>query len=437
MHTAVRARRSSERGTVVIQVAVCLLALLAFTAFVVDYGVMWASRGQAQTAADAGALAGAISLAFDSGTDFAAAKIKARAMARENGVWGEQPDVKLSDVTFPPCPPGAPGPPDTCVRVDAFRNQARGNALPMFFGNLVGVSSQGVRATATAQIVSADTTECLKPWAIVDRWDEYDAAGAEPDYPNPDPDYLPSSTFDKYSDGKGTNPPQEPDLYVPPSATSNGTGFRLPNDEGRRFAVKVGDNSNSVSSGWFRAIRLPRLDGQNGGDVYRENIQSCNGLPSSYAEPGTVCPTSIGNNDAAYWAARGCYQVETGNKVGPTSQGIETLIARDPGASYVNGTGIVGSEFSPTTKSPRVVPIGVMNIEQYMAQDPNGATPIIRMENIYGFFIEGMGDVAPDGSMTLSAGGKSVIGRLMTIPASGASQLTESASFMKTIILVR
>ena len=61
MHTTVRARRSSERGTVVIQVAVCLLGLLAFTAFVVDYGVMWASRGQAQTAADAGALAGIVS----------------------------------------------------------------------------------------------------------------------------------------------------------------------------------------------------------------------------------------------------------------------------------------------------------------------------------------------------------------------------------------
>ena len=49
-----------ERGAVLIQVTVALLALLALSAFVFDYGVMWASRGQAQNAADAGALSGAV-----------------------------------------------------------------------------------------------------------------------------------------------------------------------------------------------------------------------------------------------------------------------------------------------------------------------------------------------------------------------------------------
>jgi len=437
---AVRKQQSrwSERGAVVIQVAVCLLVLLAFSALVIDYGVMWASRGQAQNAADAGALSGAISLAFDSGTDFAGAKLKAQKLAQQNWVWGQSPDVQLSDVTFPPCPPGAPGPPDTCVKVDVFRNQLRGNPLPIFFGSLVGVANQGVRATATAQIVAADTVDCLKPWAVVDRWDEFEPGGPEPDYPNPDPDFLPTSTYDKYSDGKGNNPLPEPDFYKPASLSDPGTGFRLPYDEGLRYAVKVGDNSNVVSSGWFRAIKLPRLDGQNGGSVYRDNIESCNGLPSSYAEPGTVCPANIGNADMAYWAARGCYAVETGNMVGPTSQGIQTLVARDSGASYdaVNKK-IVGSAFSPATKSPRVVPIGVMNVDQYLAQDPNGSTPVIRMENIYGFFIEGMGDVLADGSMTLKPSGKSVIGRIMTIPATGSSKLITSASFLRTIILVR
>jgi hypothetical protein len=440
MRFAVRtqqSRWSPERGAVIIQIAVCLLALLAFSALVIDYGVMWASRGQAQNSADAGALSGAIALAFDSGTDFAGAKVKARVIAQQNWVWGQAPDVQLSDVTFPPCPPGAPGPPDTCVKVDVFRNQLRGNPLPIFFANLVGVGTHGVRATATAQIVGADTVDCLKPWAVVDRWDEFEPGGAEPDYPNPDPDFLPTSTYDKYSDGKGNNPLPEADFYKPASATDNGTGFRLPYDEGLRYAIKVGDASNVVSSGWFRAIKLPRLDGQNGGSVYRDNIESCNGLPSSYAKPETVCPANIGNADMAYWAARGCYAVETGNMVGPTGQGIQTLIDKDKGASYVPGTGIVGSTFSPATKSPRVVPIGVMNVDQYLAQDPNGSTPVIRMENIYGFFIEGMGDVAADGSMSLSKSGKSVIGRIMTIPATGASTLTITSTFLNSIILVR
>jgi len=433
----------AERGAIVIQMAVCMLILLAFTAFVLDYGVMWASRGQAQTSADAGALAGAISLAFDSGTDFAGAKTKARNVALQNGVWGSQPDVQLADITFPPCPPGAPGLPDTCVKVDVFRNQRPGgNPLPMFFGNLVGVTNQGVRATATAQIAAGDTVDCLKPWAVVDRWDEFAPGGAEPDYPNPDPDFLPTSTYDKYSDGKGNNPPQENDYYKPASKTDPGTGFSLPQDEGLRYAVKVGDGgSTTVSSGWFRAIRLPRLDGcVSGANCYSNNITSCNGLPSSYADPATVCPADIGIADEAYWAAKGCYRVETGNMVGPTAQGIGDLIARDPSASYdaVNKK-IVGSTYSPATKSPRVVPIGVMNIDQYLAQGAGGSNPVVRLENIYGFFIEGMGDVDKNtGAITCcSNGGKSVIGRIMTIPATGASKLNSSSSFLRTIILVR
>lgn len=445
--TAETTRRSGERGAVVIQVAIALLMLIALTSFVLDYGVMWASRGQAQTSADAAALAGAVSLAFESSTDFAAAKIKARGVAQANGVWGAIPDVQLSDITFPACPPGAPGPPDTCIKVDVFRNQrAGGSPLPMFFGNLLGVSNQGVRATATAQIVGADTTDCMRPWAVVDRWDEWNEAnpGAEhqTDRNLPDPDYGPLSTYDKYSDGKGKNPPPEDDLYRPATSTSNGTGFRLgalPNDEGRQYAIKVGDSSGTVSSGWFRAIRLPRVDGGTaGGSIYRDNIDSCNGYPSSYAEPGTVCPTVMNQSEEVYWAARGCYRVETGNKVGPTQQGIDGLIAKDSGASWDNiNKKIVGSTFTPPTKSPRVVPIGVMNIDLYLAADPTGGGGVLRMENIYGFFIEGMGDVNADGSLTLKANGKSVIGRIMTIPAFGTSTKTITATFLRSIILVR
>jgi len=324
--------------------------------------------------------------------------------------------------------------------VDVFRNQrAGGSPLPVFFANIVGVQNQGVRATATAQITGANTTECLKPWVVIDRWDEYNAAGGEPDYPNPDPDFGPTSTFDRYSTGKGKLPPQENDLYVPPSATSSGTGFRLPQDQGRRFAVKVDENSTgNVSSGWFRAIRLPRLDGQSGGSVYQDNIESCGGLPSSYASPETVCPASIGNANAAYWATQGCFGTEPGNMVGPTRQGIETLVARDPSANWVQGTGVVGSAFSPATSSPRVVPIGVIDINHFLAQDPNGSNGVLKMVNIYGFFVEGMGDIdETTGAMTLRAAGKAVIGRIMTIPATGSSSLNNSATFMRSIILVR
>ena len=137
--------------------AVALLALLALSAFVFDYGVMWASRGQAQNSADAGALAGAISLAFDSATDQPAARARAIAMATQNRVWGQAPNVTDGDVTFPPARQERRAA-DTCVKVDVFRNQARGNALPTFFGHLADVNAQGTVATATAQVVAGNAT---------------------------------------------------------------------------------------------------------------------------------------------------------------------------------------------------------------------------------------------------------------------------------------
>jgi hypothetical protein len=435
-------RLSSERGAVLIHVAIALLGLLAFTTFVVDYGIMWVSRGQAQTAADAGALSGAISLAFDSSSDFDAARLRAQAVAKANFVWGQQVDVDIvnpsgdSDITFPPCPLGAPGLPDTCVKVDVFRNLSRGNPLPVLFGGLVGVQDHGVRATATAQIVTGDTTDCLKPWAIVDRWNEF---GPEGFLPREGAIGAPS-TFDKYSDGKGQAPPPEADVYLPPGgANGAGTGFRLPDDEGRRFAVKT--ESVNISSGWFMELKLPRADGHwSGGNVYNENIETCGGLPYSIATPGIACPADIGQADAAEWAAKGCFGVKPGGTTGPTRQGIETLMNRDLGASYVMGTGIVGSAFSPPTKSPRVVPIGMIDIDDYLSRNPTGQNGTVRLVNIYGFFIEGMGEVDDaTGEMSLKASGKAVIGRIITIPAlaTGSSPLPASASFLRTIILVR
>jgi hypothetical protein len=438
--TARKTSAAGERGAVLIQVAVALAALLALSAFVFDYGVMWTSRAQAQTSADAGALAGALSLAFDSGTDLDAARARAIAMSSRNLVWGQAPSVTTGDVTFPACPPGAPGVADTCIKVDVFRTQARLNPLPTFFGRLAGIDSQGARATATAQIATGNTTDCLKPWAIIDRWDEYDAAGGEPDYPNADTDFTPSSTFDRYSTGRGGAPPQEPDMYVSPSASGPGTGFRLPDDLGRRFVVKVdSNNSATISSGWFRAIRVPRLDGQTGGNVYRNNITSCGGLPASFAGPNTQpCPANISNGDAAYWATQGCFATEPGNMIGPTSGGIQELIARDPGASW-GAAGIQHSAFDPPTSSPRVVPIGVMDIDNFLSQDPSGSNGVLRLVNIFGFFVEGMGDVDPVTGATTLGAGSAVIGRLMTVPSTqiGSGALSDSASFMRTVILVR
>ena len=80
-----------------------------------------------------------------------------------------------------------------------------------------------------------------------------------------------------------------------------------------------------------------------------------------------------------------------------------------------------------------------MDVDDYLSRNPTGSNGTVRLVNIYGFFIEGMGDVDADGSMTLNAGGKAVIGRLIRIPSmgSGSSPLPAAASFLVKIILVR
>ena len=127
--------------------------IAAFCALVMDYGVFWAARRQAQNSADAGALAGAIALAFDDPTDFSdtgAAKLSAHAAAIANKVFGDAPDNNITtDVTFPVCPDGSGSP---CVKVDVFRTSARSNPLPTFFARLLSITRSELQLLRPASI---------------------------------------------------------------------------------------------------------------------------------------------------------------------------------------------------------------------------------------------------------------------------------------------
>ena len=106
-------RGKRERGAIIIHVAFALLALLAFSAFVVDMGVMWVSRGQAQNAADAGALAGAVALMKDGGSSTEAAK-SALQWTNNNAIFGATSSAANVRVTFS-------GPSGTCGTIVRYR----------------------------------------------------------------------------------------------------------------------------------------------------------------------------------------------------------------------------------------------------------------------------------------------------------------------------
>ncbi len=97
----------SERGISIITVAVSLLALMALSALVLDYGVLWLGRRQAQNAADAGALAGIIARAYDERSPRVPLTTAAATNAAlSNKVVGASGAVA---VNTGPCPAWAPG----------------------------------------------------------------------------------------------------------------------------------------------------------------------------------------------------------------------------------------------------------------------------------------------------------------------------------------
>ena len=158
-----------------IMVAICLLALTALSAVIFDYGVVWTSRRQAQNSADAAAMSAAINMRDDP-SDLVQARAAARAVAAANTVWTQAPaaaDV-LVDLVIT-CPPGTGGG-SGCVRVDVMRGATdrfggvHTNVLPTFFANLLGITSQRIQATATAQVTSGNAVDCIKPWVVADKW---------------------------------------------------------------------------------------------------------------------------------------------------------------------------------------------------------------------------------------------------------------------------
>ena len=167
--------KASERGAIFVIVAITIVVLMGLAAFAVDYGMFWMARGQAQTAADAGALAGATALAYDDPTWPAPAggqvELSAKATAAANPVGGGAGVANVSSV----CPAYLTAPTNTnCIRVDVYKNgQFASATMPTYFANAFGVASQGTRATATAQVSNANGSGCMRPWFVVDKTPSY------------------------------------------------------------------------------------------------------------------------------------------------------------------------------------------------------------------------------------------------------------------------
>ena len=337
----------NNRGSVMIMAAVALVALFGFAVLTIDGAMLMTTKNQLQAAADAAALAGATGLA---GGSEAIAVERAIAIASNNqAVQDLRRPVTITedDITFP-----EPG----MIRVRTHRTEATGDPLRTFFLRIVNPISANltdVSAVAAAQFYDVCATNCVKPWAIPDRWDDVNANGE-------------MEVGESY----------DPDL----------TGYNAPGDVGQAIVLKVGNPQQAIASGQFFPIDLPPLDcgcgsdPQTGGSQYRWNIANCN---SFTIEPGDHL------------------QLEPGNMVGPTRQGMQELIDADPNAVWNSSTqSISGSAFG---LSPRVVLVPFFD----PAVPPQSGRNWVQVVKIGAFFLERMD-------------GNDVIGRFMKVNVNGA-----------------
>lgn len=392
----------ADRGAILVQTVIMMVGLTAFSSFVIDYGILWSARRQAQNSADAAALAAAGHLAFGGMTDIAGARTAALDAAARNLVWGEPPDVTAGDIVVPvECPSNAPGfgttPAPICVRVDVFRNQrAGGNPLPTIFGTLVGAVSQGVQATATAEVLYANSATCVKPLAVPDRWIEAHT-----------PPWDSNDTFRRYVSGSVL---PIADVYVPPTPGNNGSGFDLALDYGLELPLRRYQDVYGIQSTWYFPVEL-ECPGATPGtlECVLWNVANCS--PEVVGEGGVLTMTS-----------------GSGVAIAPV---LADLIARDSTASWnaaANGGrgGIVGGCMAAgtCTVSPRLIAVPMIDPDAWDQESPVTRSTVT-VTRVVGMFIE------------MQAG--EVVGRLVPYPsAPNATNLgVPGSAFVVSTILVR
>ncbi len=373
----IRSKLGDERGSVLVLVALSSAAILAFAALAIDMGMLMTARAEAQRAADSAALAGA-SAYLDSTavTAVPVAKQRARTFGGRNMIRNTNIDTTMIRSTANV---------DTMaeeivlVKPDSFlvRVWVRRPSIGLWFAKVFGVNTWGVSAVATAKATQAGATRCLKPFVVPDMWQENGTDANDNNIADGET-WTFDPTVDHYKPFMGADSTIiGPD---PTDTTSTGYGSHFRDgsgdsgeaDYGRQVSFKYqnpGDKNFVLTPGVFMPWDLPDASGNSvpGGNWYRQNINTCNNQP-----------VQLGKS----------YDIENGNMVGPTFQGVNDLIAEDQNAAWDNGTGrVVNSTYGDDwMASPRVIKIAMASPDQM--NKPGKTT--VKFNNFALFFIESM-----------------------------------------------
>jgi hypothetical protein len=376
MHHMARITRlhRDERGISNMLVGFGFIGFMASTVLALDVGWWVVARSQAQNSADAGALAGAVALVFNDFNNRTAggpAVTSAINAAQANGIGNGQTIVPPGNVTFPLGPTGLNN------RVGVLVERS----IPTILGGMLGMQTMQSRAYAEAEASPANAARCLLPFMLPDQWEEKTA-----------PPWDQSSFFDMYAkNGSLLNPRDD---YRP---GTSGTGYKAV-DKGTLINLKT-NNGSKVSPSEYNPWAIP---GSTGASDYQDAIANC--------RTGTMKTDQV-------------LTPEPGNMVGPTTAGVNDLVAKDPNAHWDTSCNCVkGSAYG---LSPRIRPIPLYDPVYYETGKQSGRNADFKMVSFLGVFVVGMN-------------GSELIARVHPISAETLSDpsLTPS-SFAQSIRLVK
>jgi hypothetical protein len=246
--------------------------------------------------------------------------------------------------------------------VQVWRTSSRGNPVSTLVASYFGMRTVGIGAVATAEASPANAMTCVKPFTIPDRWIE-----------NQTPAFDPGDTFARYYEN-GNKKGQiiaNPDVYIPAydgsgKVNANYTGYNTEANRGMRMVLRAGQGNNIQPSMYYSLA----MTNDTGGDDYRWNIANC--------------------NQSIYRWGDALVQ-EPGDKEGPTIQGIQELIDRDPGAYWDDSCNCVKGSAFGDRQSPRVFPIPLFDPDYYQGGITNGRVASLKTANWIGYFVEYIG----------------------------------------------
>ena len=157
----------SDKGQVLVLVALAIFALLGFAALGIDVGYMYSVRHELQRSADAGALAGASAFTTGDWNDTSMALDHPRGIADFRARDFASRDVVVKTRLNPAGEVAVSFPSLDHIEVVTSRN------ADLFFARILGMSNRLITARAVAKAAVAGpevNVNCVKPWAITYPW---------------------------------------------------------------------------------------------------------------------------------------------------------------------------------------------------------------------------------------------------------------------------